>query len=382
VARKATTTDPSVSVIVPTFQRRAFARRAVESVLSQSFQDFELIVVDDGSTDGTEDALSGLDERIRYVRQENRGVERARNAGLQQARGRIVAFLDDDDRWLADHLAAVVEVFDQQPETVLVTTCPWYAIAGRERPEAARVVHPLPRLFIWGEVGWPSCVAARRDAVIEIGGFDPEAGGETDLYLRLALKGPFAYLRRRTVVREELPTSLGAARRRQFLHLDGREVSARRILAELDRTPPSDPRLAEQARGNLAFVLALQALARDDVDAFRARIDEARRLLPQLSTEPELVIARLLQHLPGADERERALHVVSAAALAWPERDSPTAIGLRLHSARLSVRAGRVGLARELLEGVPIGGGARAVLGTIVARVRGRHRPPARVRAR
>jgi glycosyl transferase family 2 len=376
VEGKATTTGPSVSVIVPTFQRREFARRAVESVLSQSFQDFELIVVDDGSTDGTEEALSGLDERIRYMRQENRGVERARNAGLQQARGRIVAFLDDDDRWLDDHLATVVEVFEQRPECVLVTTCPWYATAGRERPEAAGVVHPLPRLFVWSEVGWPSCVAARRDALLEIGGFDPEAGGETDLYLRLALKGPFAYLRRRTVVREELPTSLGAARRRQFLHLEGREVSARRILAELERTPPSDPRLAAQARGNLAFVLALQALAREDVDAFRARIDEARRLLPQLSTEPELVIARLLQHVPGADERERALQVVGAAARAWPERDSPTAIALRLYGARLALRGGRLRLARELLDGVPIGSGARAVLGRISARTRGHHHRP------
>jgi hypothetical protein len=345
-------------------------------VLSQSLQDFELIVVDDGSTDGTEEALSGLDDRIHYVRQQNLGVERARNTGLQQARGAIIAFLDDDDRWLADHLAVVVEAFEQRPECVLVTTCPWYAIAGSDRPEAARVVQPLPRLFIWGEVGWPSCVAARRDVLLEIGGFDPEAGGETDLYLRLALRGPFAYLRRRTVVREELPTSLGAARRRQFLHLEGREVSARRILAELERTPAADPELAAQARGNLDFVLALQALASGDVDAFRARTDQARRVLPQLSTEPELVIARLLQHMPRADERERALHVVTAAARAWPERGSPTAIGLRLYGARLAVRAGRVGLARDLLRGVPIGAGARALLGTARSRVRGRHRGP------
>jgi glycosyltransferase involved in cell wall biosynthesis len=366
VEGKRTTTDPRVTVVIPTYQRRELAQRAVESVLSQSFQDFEVIVVDDGSTDGTEEGLSGLDDRIHYVRQENRGVERARNAALEQARGSIVAFLDDDDRWLADHLAAVVEVFERQPECVLVTTCPWYAITGRDRPEAARVVHPLPRLFVWGEVGWPSCVAARRDALLEIGGFDPEAGGETDLYLRLALKGPFAYLKRRTVVREELLTSLGAARRRQLFHLEGREVSARRILAELEEAPPPDPHLPKHARGNLEFVLALHALARDDVEAFRARVDAARRLLPPLSTEPELVIARLLQHLPGADERERALHVVSAAALAWPERDSPTAIGLRLHGARLAIRAGRIRLAGELLRGVSIGAGVRAVASATV----------------
>ncbi len=77
---------PTVSVVIPTYQRRDDVLRAVESVLAQSFEDFEVIVVDDGSTDGTAEALAGLDPRLRYVWHENRGTGAARNAGLRLAR--------------------------------------------------------------------------------------------------------------------------------------------------------------------------------------------------------------------------------------------------------------------------------------------------------
>jgi glycosyltransferase involved in cell wall biosynthesis len=91
----------AVSVVIPTYQRRRFVVRAVESVLGQTVQDSEAIVVDEGSTDGTAEALAGLDPRVYHVWQENRGVSAARNAGIRLARAPIVAFLDSDDRWRA-----------------------------------------------------------------------------------------------------------------------------------------------------------------------------------------------------------------------------------------------------------------------------------------
>lgn len=369
---------PVVSVIVPTFERRAYVRRAVESVLAQSFRDFELIVVDDGSSDGTEEALQGLDDRLRYLRRERGGVEKARNFGTSEARGTLIAFLDDDDRWLPDHLAVVVEVFERNPDCVLVTTCPWYTERGRERPEAARVVNPLPRLFIWSEVGWPSCVTARRDALLRVGGFDerPDAGPETDLYLRLAIQGRFAYLRRRTVLREELPTSLGAARRRSGIHLRGRELSAQRILDELEESPSSDPQLVAQARGNLDFALALQALERRDAKAFRSHVEDASRGLPELSTAPELVVARFLQQVPEAEERQGAVDVFAFAARRWPDQDCPTAVALRIFGARMALQSGRPRLARDLLRGTGVASIARALLRTLRLRLVGLHRMP------
>src|SRR2546421_13038913 len=95
---------PAVSVIVPTFQRREYVVRAVGSVLAQTYEDFELIVVDDGSTDGSGVALAGLDCRLRYLWQENRGTGAARQKGLGLVRGEIVAFLASHYTWLPPHL--------------------------------------------------------------------------------------------------------------------------------------------------------------------------------------------------------------------------------------------------------------------------------------
>src|SRR5262245_22080838 len=111
------TTMPRVSVVIPTFNRAGFVREAIESVLAQTFGDWELIVIDDGSTDDTASVVAAFgDPRIRYIRQENRGEGRARNAGLAVATGEWVSFLDSDDRMLPDNLAALIAVSDARPE--------------------------------------------------------------------------------------------------------------------------------------------------------------------------------------------------------------------------------------------------------------------------
>ncbi|HZL34515.1 MAG TPA: glycosyltransferase family 2 protein [Tepidisphaeraceae bacterium] len=91
--------DPFFSVVIPTYNRAHLLRGAVDSVLAQEDTDFELIVVDDGSTDNTAEALAGYGARVRLLRQENRGPGPARNLGIRAAKGRYIAFLDSDDRW-------------------------------------------------------------------------------------------------------------------------------------------------------------------------------------------------------------------------------------------------------------------------------------------
>jgi len=111
------TINPTVSVIIPTFNRAHLVGRAIHSVLVQTYQDFEIIVVDDGSTDNTEKVIKSFnDPRIRYVRHEkNKGGSAARNTGIKTARGKYIAFLDDDDEWLPEKLEKQINKFQTLP---------------------------------------------------------------------------------------------------------------------------------------------------------------------------------------------------------------------------------------------------------------------------
>ena len=107
--------NPGISVIIPTYNRAHLISRSAKSVLAQTYPDFELIIVDDGSGDNTEEIIEALaDPRIRYLRHEsNRGVSAARNTGIRAARGDYIAFQDSDDEWLPQKLEKQLGLFEQ-----------------------------------------------------------------------------------------------------------------------------------------------------------------------------------------------------------------------------------------------------------------------------
>ncbi len=111
---------PRVSVVIPTYNYAHFICNAVDSVLAQTYQDYEIIVVDDGSRDNTGDVLAPYGDRIRCVRQENAGPSTARNKGIGLAQGELIAFLDADDCWLPDKLEKQVRFLDANPEFGMV----------------------------------------------------------------------------------------------------------------------------------------------------------------------------------------------------------------------------------------------------------------------
>lgn len=113
---------PAVSIILPVYNRRHVLQRAIDSVVAQSFEDWELVVVDDGSTDGTPESLAGSDSRIRLIRQTNRGAAAARNRGIAEARGQFIAFLDSDDAWLPHFLRLTHEHLTRNPHDAFVAT--------------------------------------------------------------------------------------------------------------------------------------------------------------------------------------------------------------------------------------------------------------------
>jgi len=114
-----------VSIIMPTFNRADTIMRAIRSVQSQTFEDWELIVVDDGSTDNTAARIEGCDPRLKLIRQENQGTAGARNAGLRASAGSYIAFLDSDDEWLPHHLELCVSFLEAFPREQFVTNELW-----------------------------------------------------------------------------------------------------------------------------------------------------------------------------------------------------------------------------------------------------------------
>ena len=110
--------SPRVSVIIPTYNRAHLIGRAIQSVLAQTYQDFEVIVVDDGSTDNTEEVVLNFgSEKMRYIRHgTNRGVAAARNTGIRNARGEYIAFQDSDDEWYPNRLESISEIMEDRKD--------------------------------------------------------------------------------------------------------------------------------------------------------------------------------------------------------------------------------------------------------------------------
>jgi glycosyltransferase involved in cell wall biosynthesis len=192
---------PAISVIMPVFNRAASVGQAIDSVLGQSFGDFELIVVDDGSSDGTTAAVEAVtDKRVRLVRlPSNRGGNAARNRGIDEARAPLLAFLDSDDLYLPDKLGFTVRYFEANPEIdVLIDSFVKRYATGRERPDVAlrnpvlrsnaEIVEALYLRRIWKAT--PG-IAVRTKTAIAAGKFDEELKRrqDFDFLLRLAKVG-------------------------------------------------------------------------------------------------------------------------------------------------------------------------------------------------
>jgi hypothetical protein len=348
-----TAAHPRVSVIVPTYQRRELVRRAIASAIAQTLRDFELIVVDDGSSDGTRElfeAAGDLDGRLRYEWQPNLGPAAARNRGLRLARAEIVAFLDSDDHWLPNHLAVVTEVLRERPDAVLVSTCPKFILAGRERFAQASLVDYRETLL--GEAaaaGFMPCVAVRRAAILEAGAFDErlEAMEDSDLLRRLATIGPFALIRRHTVIAQTTVGSLRERAQRSGHYLAAAEFSAQNLATAVDRLPePERTRLSPQARGHVHMARAMRALDRGERETVRTELERACRVL-ELSDDPRVLAHRVRAHQPGFEDPKVRLRMLETLVEAWPEPQATTerylrawgiAVALRLRHGRRAAR--------------------------------------------
>jgi glycosyltransferase involved in cell wall biosynthesis len=186
---------PLISVVIPTFNRGWALREAVDSVLSQEYPEYELIVVSDGSTDDTAEILADYGDRIAVIRQENRGVSAARNRGVREAAGSLIAFLDSDDLWLPGKLETQAAFFQARPDALICQTEETWVRNGRRVNPKNRHKKPSGDIFLPSLelcLVSPSAVMMRRELFEVMGGFDESlpACEDYDLWLRIGCRYP------------------------------------------------------------------------------------------------------------------------------------------------------------------------------------------------
>jgi glycosyltransferase involved in cell wall biosynthesis len=166
-----------VSVIIPVYNGEQFIAQALESVFAQDYRPFEVIVVDDGSTDQTP-ALVQQRKDVRYIRQENSGESLARNNGIKAAQGEFIAFLDADDLWMPEKLSRQMQLLHEHPEYgAAICHVTFFLGEGNVIPEGFR-----PELLKSESVGRvPSALLARRTAFDKVGLFDPSLSTSQDV---------------------------------------------------------------------------------------------------------------------------------------------------------------------------------------------------------
>ncbi len=191
---------PIISVVIPAYNAENTILETIASVRQQTFSDFELIVINDGSTDGTLELLHSIkDNRLQIFSYENGGLSIARNRGIAHATGEFISFLDADDLWSPDKLESQLAALQQRPEAGVAYSWTYFM----EEKEGERSFHPCEPVFFEGNVyaellvknfiASGSNVLIRRQAVESVGEFDPKCEGtaDWDYWLRLAAGWPF-----------------------------------------------------------------------------------------------------------------------------------------------------------------------------------------------
>lgn len=191
---------PVVSVVIPTYKHRDYIIETLASVFAQTFTDYEVVVVNDGSPDDTAEVLRPLREagRIRYFEQPNQGQAAARNRGIREARGEFIALLDDDDYWPADKLEWQVAALARRPDAAFVAGCCRIVTdtGAISTAPARQPANDLEKRFLTGNwVVSPGQVLVRAENLRRVGPLNPAIWGADDweLYIRLCQTGPLVY---------------------------------------------------------------------------------------------------------------------------------------------------------------------------------------------
>lgn len=296
--------SPTVSVIIPAYESAPYIGEALESVFAQSYRDFEVVVVNDGSpdTEELERVLAPFAKRIVYRRQPNGGPSSARNTAIREARGEYVAFLDSDDFWHPDFLASQVDFLRSHSELDLAYADATFFGEGEEAGETFMGKHPstgavtLESLLRGSCVVLTSSVVARRAALLDAGLFDESLRFHEDfeLWLRLLHQGGrIGYQERVLGRRRTHPQSL-TARRGEFLRgqLDVLERTKKSFALSPDEVAVVESR-SELIRAELALVAGKERLLAREYKLARGEFQRAAEHFRSPKLRGVLLLLRL-----------------------------------------------------------------------------------------
>ncbi|MEO1005253.1 MAG: glycosyltransferase family A protein [Cyanobacteria bacterium J06638_38] len=264
---------PKVSVIIPAYNLMAYLPETVNNVLAQTYTDFELIVVDDGSSDGTSEWVDQLeDPRVRLITQTNMGLAGASNTGIINSQGGYIAFIDADDLWSATKLEQQVAILDRHPEVGIVNT--WVTYMNDAGASTGRIVKTVAEGYIWqdlikvNQIECGSIAMIRRSCFDEVGLFDTNLRSyvqDWDMWLRLALKCQFKVIRQPLVYYRQRVSSSSR-------NLSQMERSFNIVLAKAEAAAPTELKsLVCHGYGFAYFCLAWKALQNTQPDHKAAR---------------------------------------------------------------------------------------------------------------
>ena len=197
---------PSISVIIPTYNRASWLTGAIDSVLNQTFQDFELIVIDDGSTDGTREIVAEYGDRVQYFYQFNRGPASARNLGIKHAQADSITFLDSDDRWLRGKLQRQYDLMKGNSDVKICYTNEIWIRRGVRVNQ--KKIHQKYSGWIYQKclplcIISPSSVMIHREVFAKVGLFDEDflVCEDYDLWLRVSQYFPITFINEPLIIK-------------------------------------------------------------------------------------------------------------------------------------------------------------------------------------
>lgn len=280
---------PRVSVIIPTYNREAFIGEAIKSVLDQSYKDFEVIVVDDGSTDRTSLEVEKFGSKVKYIHQPNSERAVARNKGVENSSGELIAFLDSDDVWAPAKLEEQIKILDNDSEIIMT-----YGQSLRIDQKSNKI-KPAKRqlegysgnvfesLLMRNFVGSPTPLV-RREQFTETRGFETKyiPYEDWELWLRLSLKGKFHFIEKPLAFYRVHPgQSLKSATAQRI------EKVTTELLENSFKLTAVNDSVKSEALGLANLRFCYWYLVADDVNKAKEKIQEAKKLSPRLLLDPK-----------------------------------------------------------------------------------------------